>query len=125
MKKPKIFNKCFWIGHNSSGPYDSTKRDRVCSFCGTASYYDEEAGQKILQVLKIIAMGILIICAFIVLLLTICGIGALVAWPFQLESCKEFAQANNLKYMYKFISGCYVNYNGHWVSPEAIIQLFK
>ena len=118
-----IFKKCFWIGHeqNSHQKANFTVYDDWCKYCETNDCYEEPLGVKILEGLKPVGIVLLFVLAFIVLLFVFFGI----AYPIGIGSCKQFAEQNGLAFVYKFWYGCMVNYNGHWISPENVVLLFK
>jgi len=114
-----IFKKCFWKGHNGDTYVD--KGHYTCSYCGTERYSDDTIGQKILAGLK----GIGIILGIILVFVGVCLIFYSCLLPFNYFNCKTFANQNTLPFVYKFWYGCMINYQGHWVSPDSLIQLLK
>lgn len=118
-----MFKKCFWLGHNSiwKGDYEDHYRKYVCQYCGTTKCYEEPLGTHILSVLKVI--GVIFLVLLVILLF--CLALALILTPFEYISCKTFANQNTLPFIYKFWYGCMINYQGHWINPESLIQLLK
>jgi hypothetical protein len=121
-------NVCFWKGHNPTKDYHIDPRldsGYYCSVCKTTDFSKGEFGKKLLEFLdqaKRIILAILLIIGVIALFL---GVIWAIDYPIDLASCKTFASQNSLPYIYKFWYGCMIHYNGHWVSPEGLVQLFK
>lgn len=106
---------CFFNGHRKN--YTSDFKESYCVNCGSKHPDRYQIGEFLEQLFYVL-------CALLILGIIILGLYSLTSIGSR-EVCREFAQQNGLEYIYKFISGCYVNYNGHWVSPENLIQLFK
>lgn len=77
-----------------------------------------EISEGIGKVLFFVLLFALLITILIILILAL-------TYPFRMESCREFATQNNLQFVYRFFYGCMINYKGHWISPDNLIQLLK
>lgn len=117
-----MIKKCFWKGHNASGWKDG---DSFCTYCGTTATYKTTLGESILEILDTVKRILIGIFLFILAIAVLFAVVQGIATPISYFSCKEFAEQNSLSFIYKFFYGCLVNYNGHWISPESLVQLLK
>jgi hypothetical protein len=102
--------KCFWHGHSREWNSDT------CNVCGE-KYVAYTLGEKLIRV----GEGIIPIAVSA----CIVGLITLLYYLPSLASCSQFANQNHLPFVFKFWYGCLVNYSGHWVSPDSLVQLLK
>ena len=123
-----IFDKCFWKGHTSDwieNP-ERTRHIKTCRVCHKEVNEDDTAGKKFLDVLKTIGVGAgVVIGGSLLVGLIFLVLYSVIGIPTEYLSCRQFANQNGLPYVYKFWYGCLVNYSGHWVNPDMLVQLLK
>lgn len=117
--------KCFWLGHGDKAIRKSYPYYTYCTVCGTEDCYGDTPGEIILEALRKTAWGIGIFLACCLAISALTLVLFALAVPIFYKSCQQFATMNNIPYVYKFWYGCLVQYNGHWVSPDALIQLLR
>ena len=63
---------------------------------------------------------------FIIGILLIIVVGStFLVYQGRYDQCNFFAYKNNLNFIYSLNTGCLVEYNGHWVGLDNIIQLWR